>query len=98
MAFRFSEQAILDGAKLYAASVQQFGRRSAEKYTSMMMDAAQLAADFPLSAPERHGTAIKSYRLRWFGAHLLVYDYDEQSGDVIIQRVLHQRQDWQDLL
>ena len=71
MAFRFSEQAILDGARLYAASVQQFGRRSAEKYASMMMDAAQLAADFPLSAqsdmaPSSHIACDGLAHIYWF--------------------------------
>lgn len=62
---------------------------------AIMLDADQFASDNPLASPERVDTAI-AVRVRYFGAHLLAYQLD---GDgVVIQRVLHQSQDWVDLL
>ena len=95
MAYRFSEQAILDAEALYQASLDQFGPRTAERYFALMLNAAQFAADHPLASPERSESSIP-LRVRYFGAHLLVYQPAE--GDILIQRIFHQSQDWTDLL
>lgn len=91
MAYRFSERAVLDAEALYQASLTQFGQRAADRYFAMMLDAAQFAADHPLAAPERLDSVIP-FRVRLFGAHLLVYRLVEE--DVVIYRVFHQTQDW----
>ena len=95
MVYRFSERAIIDTEALYEASLTQFGLRSADRYFAIMLDAAQFASDHPFAAPERADCSIP-VRVRYFGAHLLVYQLDD--NDVIIQRVFHQSQDWFELL
>ena len=95
MAYRFSEQAALDAEALYQASLDRFGQRAAERYFAIMLGAAQFAADHPLASPERSDSSIP-LRVRYFGAHLLVYQTVE--GGIVIQRIFHQSQDWFDLL
>ena len=95
VAYSFSSRAILDTEALYAASLAQFGQRAADRYFAIMLDAAQFASDHPLAAPERVDCLIP-VRVRYFGAHLLVYRL--AGDDVVIVRVFHQSQDWIDLL
>lgn len=95
MGYRFSEQALNDADALYQSSLDQFGPRAAERYFAIMLNAAQFAADHPLASPERTGSSIP-LRVRYFGAHLLVYQTVE--GGIVIQRIFHQNQDWFDLL
>ncbi|MFN4209021.1 MAG: type II toxin-antitoxin system RelE/ParE family toxin [Devosia sp.] len=95
MGYRFSERAILDTEALYEASLIQFGQRAADRYFDIMLNAAQFAADHPLASPERTEISIP-LRVRYFGAHLLVYQLIED--EVVIMRVFHQSQDWLELL
>jgi plasmid stabilization system protein ParE len=91
MGYRFSEQALLDADTLYANSLAQFGHRAAERYFAIMLSAAQFAADHPFASPERAGSLIP-LRVRYFGAHLIVYQTVE--GGIVVQRIFHQSQDW----
>lgn len=79
----------------YQSSLEQFGPRAAERYFTIMLNAAQFAADHPLASPERRESSIPLH-VRYFGAHLLVYQTVE--GGIVIQRIFHQSQDWADLL
>jgi len=92
MAYRFSKRAIADTEALYEASLVQFGQRLADRYFKIMLDAAQFASDYPFAAPERAGTSLP-LRVRYFGAHLLVYQVVDDG--IVIQRVFHQSQDWE---
>lgn len=95
MAYSFSEQATLDGYVLFEASLNQYGLRAADRYFEIMLEAAQFASDHPLLSPERTQTSIR-VRVRYFGAHLLVYQMVD--GDVVIRRIFHQSQDWAELV
>ena len=95
MAYRFSERALLDADELYRSSLVQFGQRAAERYFAIMLDAAQFAADHPYASPERAGSSIP-LRVRYFGAHLIVYQ--TVNDDIVIQRIFHQSQDWAEYL
>lgn len=91
MAYRFSERATLDAYAIYEHSVNQFGQHGADRYFEIMLAAARFISDNPLASPER-SESIHKVRVRYFGAHLLVYQVVD--GDVIIQRIFHQSQDW----
>ena len=94
MAYRFSAQAAEDIFLLYQSGKRSFGERAAELYYQLMLDAADFAARHPLASPAREHLKMV-VRTRFFGAHVLVYEIDEP--DVLILRVLHQAQDWDDV-
>lgn len=95
MGYRFSEQALLDADNLYSSSLVDFGHRAAERYFAIMLNAARFAADHPYASPERSGSSIP-LRVRYFGAHLIVYQI--VGSEIVIQRIFHQGQDWAEYL
>lgn len=95
MGYRFSEKASQDAYAIYEASLEQFGERAADKYFEIMLEATKFAGEYPLASPERAETT-PPLRVRYFGAHLIVYEVLDR--DVVIQRIFHQSQDWLDLL
>lgn len=95
MAYFISERAAEDIYWLYEQGKRQFGARTADAYQALLGEAVQFAADHPLASPRRE-TATGPVRVRYFGSHLIAYDVVD--GDIVVQRVFHQSQDWADLL
>ncbi|KFC67731.1 Plasmid stabilization system protein [Devosia sp. LC5] len=92
MAFRFSAQAAEDIYFIYENGKRSFGERAAELYYLLFLDAAELASRHPLAAAIRDDIG-ENVRVR-YGSHAIFYQLDDP--DIVILRVLHQSQDWQD--
>lgn len=95
MIFRTSPQADEDIADLYVAGAMRFGVAQAERYQNGLFAAFQMLADHPLMARERRELA-PPVRLHPYQAHMIVYV--EDGSGVLIVRVLHGRQDWENSL
>lgn len=95
MIFRTSPQADEDIADLYVAGARSFGVAQAERYQGGLFNAFQMLADNPLMARERR-ELVPPVRLHPYQAHMIVYV--EEGAGVLIVRVLHGRQDWENAL
>ena len=95
MAFRFTRQASEDIYLIYESGKRSFGERSAELYYLLFLDAVEFAARHPLAAAIRQDIN-DTVRVRYFGSHAIFYQVDDP--DILVLRVLHQSQDWQNVL
>jgi toxin ParE1/3/4 len=93
MAYVISAAAAGDIYWLYESGKRQFGERSATIYQSLLRDAIEFAAAHPNASPLRDFTS-GPVRVRYFGSHLIVYEIDDP--DILVLRVFHQSQDWED--
>ena len=95
MGHMISRRAAEDLYLLFEQSKQQFGARAAKAYQDQFRRAVLFAEAHPLAAALRE-TAEGPVRVRYFGSHLFAYDI--VADDIVVQRVLHQSQDWLDEL
>ena len=92
MAYRLTRRAELDIIEAYAEGLRYFGVERAEAYHAKLERTFELLADNPRLARER--TEIDPpVRIHPCGSHLIVYVVDT-SGDVLIVRLRHGREDW----
>lgn len=93
MAYRITEEAASDIVEIYVYGAQTFGTVQAERYHAGLEIAFERIAAQPLLMRER--TEIQPpVRVYPKDAHIIVY-LIEESGGVLIIRVLHHRQDWE---
>lgn len=94
MAYRLSRKAVDDIIAIHGEGLRLFGDEQAEKYHTGMEKVFQLLADNPELARERR-EIVPPVRVHPYGAHLIVY-LIENSGDILIVRVRHGSEDWQE--
>lgn len=94
MAYRLTRKAAEDIIAIYQDGIRLFGAVQAEKYHSAMEKAFQLLSENPELARERE-EITPPVRVHPHGTHLIVYIV-ERNGDILIVRVRHGREDWQE--
>ena len=92
MAYAISSRATEDIYWLYQSGKRQFGERSADLYQELLRAAVEFAAEHPQASPARD-LPSGPVRVRYFGSHLIVYEIDDP--DIVVLRVFHQLQDWE---
>jgi toxin ParE1/3/4 len=93
MTYRLSRKAEEDIVGIFRQGVELFGTAQAERYHLDLQRTFELIAAHPLMARER--TEISPpVRIHPHGAHIIVY-LAEGSGDVLIVRVRHGHEDWE---
>jgi toxin ParE1/3/4 len=92
MAYAISARAVEDIYWIYESGKRQFGPHSADLYQALLRDAVEFAADHPAASPIRDFPS-GAVRVRYFGSHLIVYEIDDP--DILVLRVFHQLQDWE---
>jgi toxin ParE1/3/4 len=95
MAYRTTRQADQDIVDIYLRGCREFGQQQADRYHIGLAATLDLIADNPRMARER-SEFTPPVRLHTHQAHLIVYLLDNEG--VLIVRVLHGRQDWEDFL
>lgn len=95
MSFRTTRRAEQDITDLYVQGASQFGSAQAERYHAGLLALFDLLADNPLIARLRTEFS-PPVRMHGYQAHMVVYVEDEQG--ILIVRVLHGRQDWEQVL
>lgn len=95
MVYRTTRQADQDIIDLYVHGAVEFGADQAEIYHHGLAEIFDLPADNPTLARERSEFAppICNHPYR---SHLVVYTIEKEG--VLIVRVLHRRQEWEQLL
>lgn len=92
MAYTLTRKAADDIIDIYLQGHTLFGADQAERYHSGMKNVFAFLAREPQSARER--TEINPpIRVHPYGSHIILYLIDE-SGDILILRVRHGREDW----
>ena len=95
MRLSHSPAARRDLKSIYRQSGRQFGLTQADKYREGLLQALRFIADHPLASPEHVGYR-RPIRYHLYQSRLVFYTVD---GDILqIVRVLHQQQNWFDLL
>ena len=94
MAYRLTNKAAEDIANIFVEGVRLFGAEQAGKYHSGMAKVFQILAKNPELARERD-EIIPPVRIHPYGSHLIVYVV-ESGRDVLVIRVRHGHEDWQD--
>ena len=95
MTFRTTRRADQDIIDLYVYGASQFGSPQAERYHAGLLALFDLLASNPFIARLRTEFS-PPVRLHPYRAHLIVYVEDGQG--ILIVRVLHGRQDWEQVL
>ena len=93
MAYRLTEKAEEDVLRVFMQGVHLFGLSQAEHYHQELERLFALIAANPLVARERPEIS-PPVRIHPHKAHLVVYLADE-NGDVLIVRVRHGHEDWE---
>ena len=93
MKVRFSIAARHDLRAIYLQGYELFGRKQADVYAAGLGAALGMIADYPLSFRLRGETDLPVY-VRSFRLHVIIYSVDEAG--VLILRVRHGHEDWQD--
>lgn len=95
MGVRTTRQADQDIIGLYLRGAAEFGITQAELYHEGLLATFAMLADNPRMARER--TKLRPpMRLHPWQSHLIAYVVE--GDDILIIRVLHGRQDWEQLL
>jgi toxin ParE1/3/4 len=94
MAYWLSRAAEQDILALFVYGVEAFGEAQAEQYHDQIENSFQFLADNPYAARERT-EIVPPVRMHPVGAHIAVY-LVEPSGDILILRVRHRRESWDD--
>jgi toxin ParE1/3/4 len=90
--YKTTEQADSDLIKIYVQGVLNFGKAQAEKYHSGLIKTFYLLGENPSLARERQEFK-PPVRLHFYESHVIVYL--QQDGYILIVRILHGRQDWE---
>jgi len=93
MTYRLSRKAEEDLIHIYVDGARLFGVAQAEKYFSALEKTFQLLAENPFIARQR-AELDPPVRMHPHRPHLIVYALDE-SGDITILRIRHDREDWE---
>ena len=94
MVFRTTLAADDDIAEAYEASYLRFGERQAERYLKDLLRKFEMIARHPQLA-RLHMEFRPPVRVLSYAAHLIIYR--EETGSVLILRVVPARMDWQSL-
>ncbi|TNE65212.1 MAG: type II toxin-antitoxin system RelE/ParE family toxin [Alphaproteobacteria bacterium] len=94
MSYRLSGKAEDDIIDIYLQGIALFGAQQAERYHHEMADIFRFLSNEPMAARERL-EIDPPVRVHPYGAHIIIYIV-EPSGDILILRVRHAREDWQD--
>lgn len=94
MAFHLTNAADEDVTNLFLAGASLFGVPQAKAYHAALNRVFSLIADNPKIAREREELS-PPLRIHPFGSHIIIYKI-EDDGDVLIIRVRHAHEDWQD--
>lgn len=94
MSYRLTRKAVEDIIAIYEHGIRLFGTVQAEKYHFGMGKIFLLLSENPELARERE-EIIPPVRVHPYGAHLIVYIV-EQNKDILIVRVRHGHEDWQE--
>ena len=94
MSFYLTNSAEEDITNLISAGASLFGAERAIAYHASLERVFYLIADNPQLARERE-ELTPAVRVHPFGSHVIIYKA-EDNGDVLIIRVRHAHEDWQD--
>ena len=92
MTYVLSESAEQDIVKLYRSGVELFGPAQAESYLIAVLDQLDLIFREPLLFAEKHELEPVP-RVCFYESHVILYRVLE-DGEVRIERVRHQRENW----
>lgn len=93
MTYKLSAKAEEDIVRVYRESFRLFGAEQAEKYYAGLEGVFQFLSETPKAARER--TEITPpVRVHPYQSHIIVYLVDD-NGDILILRVRHGREDWE---
>jgi toxin ParE1/3/4 len=95
LVYRLTNAAAEDVAAIFVRGAAEFGLAQAEKYHSGLERIFAFLAANPRAARER-GEFSPPVRLHPFGVHIVVYRI--VGEDILVVRVLHGRQDWENWL
>jgi len=95
MQLEISEQAWRDIASIHRENLERFGSAQAAKYSRGFLNLFDVIAANPRMARVRKGFALP-YRMHRHGSHLVFYRIDGER--IIIARLLHFKQNWQEYL
>lgn len=95
MSYETTLQADGDIIDIFAQGAEHFGVQHAEDYLRGLIALFQLLAKNPLMARQR-SEIQPAVRLHPYKAHMIVYI--EHGDGILVIRVLHRRQDWEQLL
>ena len=93
MGHRLTRKAAEDLRRIYAEGIEHFGAPQAARYHERFRRMFELIAQNPQIARERPELS-PPVRVHPCGSHVIVYILDD-SGEVLILRVRHGREDWQ---
>jgi toxin ParE1/3/4 len=88
----FTNAAEADIAAINREGIRQFGEGQARKYASEMAEAFEQIGEYSFASPGRAGRESR-VRVRPFGAHIILYEIQDES--VLILRIRHGHEDWQ---
>lgn len=92
MPYRLAKTAAEDLRQIYIEGVHLFGADKAAQYHARLGEAFEILAVHPKLARERP-EIFPPVRVYPCGSHVIIY-HTETSGDVLILRVRHGREDW----
>jgi toxin ParE1/3/4 len=95
VAVRTTLEAERDIYQVFALGARQYGFAAADLYATDLRETLNWLSTNPYMARERHETG-RPVRLYRFRAHHILYTIDNE--DVLVLRVLSNRQDWLHLL
>lgn len=95
MRLEITAQAWRDIASINQTSLEQFGAAQAAKYVTGLLNLLDLIASKPHLARVRRGFA-RPYRAHRHGSHVVFYRIEEDR--VIVSRILHGKQNWNEYL
>lgn len=93
MRLRYSEPARRDLKSIYQQSARQFGVAQADRYRDGLLSALKFIAENPLAVSVREGHS-RPLRAHFHQSHVIIFVIEDDA--VVVGRVLHQSQDWQD--
>jgi toxin ParE1/3/4 len=93
--YRLSRKADDDLKQVYLYSFGNFGEARADLYSLELTACFQLLAEQPRLGRARPGR-IEAFRVFFHGSHIIAYRI--AAADILIQRVLDGRRDWQRIL
>jgi toxin ParE1/3/4 len=92
LAYRLTNAAAEDVAAIFVRGAAEYGLAQAEKYHAGLERIFEFLAANPRAARERDEFS-PPVRLHPFGVHIVVYRI--VGEDILVVRVLHERQDWE---
>ena len=92
MVYRLTNAAAEDVAAIFVRGAAEYGLAQAEKYHAGLERIFEFLAANPRAARERDEFS-PPVRLHPFGVHIVVYRI--VGEDILVVRVLHERQDWE---